>query len=156
MIVVAAGLFEELTALDPGGQVGARKFEAIRVGLPGFVQCLLQVANLHSVFEGPFLSFTLFQLRIGLRERAIQVLLVQAEADEQIGAVIEGLGLGNRAVNRGSSAARRQIAPQIRLRRDCFPWFGRGRDANRYRRWSRESGSIFMVFGAAGPIVATK
>src|SRR5579885_3020859 len=92
------GLFEELEAVHPASQFGARKFEAILAGLPGLIQRLLEVADAGGGVEGVeaglgALLLELVELGFGEREGAIEALLVEAEACQEIGAGVEGVGL---------------------------------------------------------------
>ena len=95
-----------MTAAHPNGQFPARKFKAILLGLPGFGQCLLQMADLSGVIEDLLLRFgalllKLLQFRFGLRESAVEALLIETETGEQIGPVVERFGLGEGAVDLG-------------------------------------------------------
>ena len=106
MLFEVFGLFSELTAAHPEGQFGIRKFKAILLGLPGLVQCFLQVTDVGGGFERVLSRFgapllELLQIRFGQQEGAVEALLVETEAGEQIAAAVEGFGLDEGAVDGG-------------------------------------------------------
>jgi len=96
----------EATAAHPEGQFGIRKFKAILLGLPGLAQFPLEVTDVSRNFERLLFRFgalllELLQLRFGLHERAVQALLIEAEAGEQITTPVEGFGLSEGAIDGG-------------------------------------------------------
>ena len=70
------------------------------------VQCFLQLTELSCDLEDFLFSLgslllELLQLRFGLHERAVQALLIEAEAGEQITTPVEGFGLSEGAIDGG-------------------------------------------------------
>ena len=111
MIFEVFRLLDKLAPLDPVDEVDDRKFEATFLGLPGLVQCFLQVVDLFRGFEGARLGLgalvlDLLELGVGLFKSAVKTLLVQAEAGDQVGALIERFGLGKGSGNEGIGGQR--------------------------------------------------
>jgi hypothetical protein len=99
-------LVEQVAVQHPGSQLAIRKFEAILLGLPGLVLRLLQVMDLRGGLESFLASFgalplKLLQFGFRLREGAVEALFIQAEAGEEIGTVVQSLGLGQDTVDFG-------------------------------------------------------